>query len=506
MTKLNDAPSDERNVEAGVHTSDGVVSGERGDRDVAISELFHWIYRFFYSKTVGLILILLFAFLAVIGSLVVQVDPSVYADPASRDSFLAEMRNSYGGWAPVLSALGLFRVFTSPLFYTVVAMLAASIIACTTHRIPELWRRVHSPRLHVNRAFFGKARYRGRVATSASADVALDAVTTVLRRNRFRVLVDDKDPSRARYADRNAWSGIGTVIAHVSFVIILLAFVVSSTWGIDEDMPVPVGGTVEVGHGTGLTLHAISFRDSYTEEGRPSDYVSELQLLQGDSVVAEQEVRVNQPLNHAGFRFHQSSFGIASDVLVTDSEGDTVFHDSVPMRWTSSEGANAVGLFQIPDSAFEVVVVTAASGRPDSSVPAGAALFEFYRQSDTGEPLDVAQATQGSPVTIAEYTFTFERERQYTGIRLRQDPGGTWMWVGSTLLIVGMCVTFMLPYRRLWVRVEDMSAGDDGARQVLFGAVSRFDASYQRMFEIVIAEVDRELTPPRTEVEEEIHG
>ena len=502
MTKLSDTPR--RGVEAGVHTSDGVISGERRDRDVAVVELFAWIYRLLYSKTVGLILILAFAFLAVIGSLVVQTDPSVFAEPESRESFLAQMREVYGGWAPILGALGFFHIFTSPIFYTVVALLAASIIACTTHRIPELWRRVRAPRLHVKRNFFGKARYRGRVEAVATVEEALDAVTSVLKRHRFRVLVDDKDPAHGRYADRYAWSGIGTVIAHVSFVIILLAFVVSSTWGIDEDLQVPVGGAVEVGHGTGLTLHALSFRDSYTQDGRPSDYVSELQLREGDTVVAQQEVRVNTPLNHAGFRFHQASFGIASDILVVDPDGQTVFHDSVPMSWTSDDGANAVGLLEIPDSDFEIVVVTAASGRPDSSVPAGSAIIEFYRQSESGEPLDVAQATQGSGVTVADYTVTFERERQYTGIRLRQDPGSVWMWVGSTLLVAGMSITFLLPYPRLWIRVEDTD--DGGARQILVGSVSRFDASYQRMFESVIDQVDRTLTPPRTEIKEDDHG
>lgn len=136
----------------------------------------------------------------------------------------------------------------------------------------------------------------------------------VLKRNHFRVLVDDKDPECSLYADRNSWSGVGTVIAHLSFIIILLAFVISSTWGIEEDIAVPIGREVEVGHDTGLTLVAKSFKDSYTEEGRSSDYVSELELRRGDDVVAEQEVRVNNPLLYEDFRYHQSLFGIATDV------------------------------------------------------------------------------------------------------------------------------------------------------------------------------------------------
>ena len=88
------------------------------------------------------------------------------------------------------------------------------------------------------------------------------------------------------------------------------------------------------------------------------------------------------------------------------------------------------------------------------------------------------------------YTLTFERERQYTGIRMRHDPGTPWMWFGSTLLVVGMCITFLFPYRRLWSRVDE---AEDGGSEVLFGAVSRLDYSYQRMFERLVAEVDQDL-------------
>lgn len=488
-----------------VQTEDGTNRPAGGDNDVAGVELFRWLFRFFYSKTVGLILILLMALLAVLGSVIMQAGPGTYDDPAKLESFLAAARENYGGWAPILDALGLFHVFTSLGFYAVVAMLALSIMACTTHRIPELWRRVRHPRVHVVPKFFDKARYRGTAPTALGRKESLDIVGGVLRRHRFRVLVDGKDPEHSLHADRNAWSGVGTVVAHLSFIIILLAFVISSTWAIEEDLAVPIGREVEVGYGTGLTLHATSFKDSYTEEGRPSDYVSELELRRGDEVVAAQEVRVNSPLEYGGFRYHQSSFGIAADVTVRDAAGKVHFDESVPMRWSSQEGANAVGLFELPGSEYEVVVVTAASGRTNSSVPAGTALFELYPLgTQTGEPLEVRLANQGQDVDIAEYSFTFERERQYTGIRMRQDPGTPWMWVGSTLLVAGMCVTFMFQYRRMWIRVDDGVAGEPG--RVRFGAVSRLDTSYQRLFENIVAEVDDELHDATVQTEEESRG
>lgn len=456
------------------------------EREVAVSELFNWIYRFFYSKTLGLILILLFAFYAVIGSVVGQMGPETVADPAMRAQAVTQMRSVYGGWTPILDALGFFHVFTSLGFYIVVGMLALSILACTVHRIPELVRRVRAPRLHVSKQFFQKARYRGAVLTPGAPDVAMEATEQVLRKNRFRVLSDPRDPQRALYADRNAWSGIGTVVAHLSFIIILLAFVISANFGIEEDLSVPVGGEVEIGHGVDATLRAVSFQDIYTAEGRPSDYVSVLQIVKDGQVVAEQEVRVNSPLDYGGFRFHQSTFGTAADVSISAGDTGTAVTESIPLKWTSNDGSNALGRLEIPGTNHEVIVVVPASGRSDSSVPVGSAIFELY-EGEEGTPLDVVTAAQGQPVEVGPYQMTFERERQYTGIRMRHDPGAVWMWLGSTLLVLGMTTTFMFPYRRLWCRVEEE---DEGGAQVMFGAVSRLDYSYQRMFEKLVAQVD----------------
>ena len=91
---------------------------------------------------------------------------------------------------------------TSAYFQTTLARIP--LHANTTHRIPELWRRVRHPRVHVVPKFFDKARYRGTAPTALGRKESLAIVGGVLRRPRFRVLVDGKDPEHALYADRNA--------------------------------------------------------------------------------------------------------------------------------------------------------------------------------------------------------------------------------------------------------------------------------------------------------------
>lgn len=456
--------------------------------DVGVGEIFHWIYRFFYSKTVGLVLILLLAFYAVIGSVIVQAAPGTYSDPAAKEAFLAQVGPRYGAFAPILSGLGFFHAFTSVGFYVVVVMLALSVTACTTHRVPELVKRQKDPRVHVSKRFFDKARYRGEIVARVPEKTALTSVETVLKQNRFRVLSDPREPDTSLYGDRFAWSGIGTVIAHTSFIIILAAFVISATWGVEDLKTIPVGGSAEVGHGTDLVLTVHSFQDTYTEEGRPADYVSEVELSDAGREIKTQEVRVNSPLTYKGYRFHQQTFGVAAEFKVAEPGGDILFDGEIPLQWTSNDGLNAVGRVELEDADLEVIVATAASGQVGSTIPAGAAVVEIYSLS-TDEPLGAGQLSQGETGQVAGLDVTFEREAKYTGILVRQDPGTVWMWIGSALLVIGMSITFMFQYRRIWVRVFP----EEGQVAIRFGAVSRWDASYQRLFENVVAEVSETL-------------
>lgn len=461
-------------------------------------EAFRRIYRFFYSKILGLVLILLMALVAFLGSWVIpQTTRATLANPTAKAEFLADVRQRWGGLTNLLDTFGLFHIFSSPAFILVTGLLALSIIACTTHRLPLLIRRIRAPRRHVARKLFDHARYRGEIAAQVPADRLLEIARAELKRRHFRVLADPKD-ERALYADRYSWGGMGTVAAHLSFVVILAAFVISGVGGIDEDLAVPVGGSVEVGHGSGLTVEAASFRDTYTEDGRPADYVSHLILRRGETRLAEQDVRVNSPLSFGGWRFHQQSFGVAADVVVKDGAGKTVYDESVPLIWTSVDETNSVGGFTVPDAGLDVLVFTPASGQVGSKIAAGSAVFRVHTAGSADENDAELKADPGKPVTAGDYTFTFERERQYAGIGLRRDPGTMWMWFGSILLVVGMTVTFMCRHRRLWVRADD---GADGRNRLRFASAEAEDVGFTPLFSDIVrgagAAVTAESATPR---------
>lgn len=442
------------------------------------------IYRFFHNKFVGLALILAVAILSLLGTLIAQAPAGVLSDPASAEQWLDSMRPRFGGWTGVLDFLGFFSMYRSVPFLTAVALLAVSIVACTTHRVPLLWKRATQPQLHVTEGFFTHARYRADHALPVAPERVEAVARRALKSRGFRVLDDERGPGINLYADRFRWGPFGTAVARASFVIILMGFVVSAFWGLDTHLTIPVGTKVAVGHDTGYEVEAVSFHDSYNDDGRPIDYVSHLVLYQDGQQVAEQrEVRVNEPLRHKGVKFHQASYGIATMVRVT--EGDTeLFDGGVALQWTSRDQTNSLGRFEIPERDLEVIVATPASGRSGSTIPAGEVVFEVY-PTGSNQPLALLPVAQGGSGEAGPFVFTFEREQQYTGITVRSDPGTAWVWVGSALMVLGMFVTFGLRHRRVWVRITPEATGS----RVRIGSSEKVDILYERHFSRIVAEI-----------------
>ncbi|AZQ76259.1 cytochrome C biosynthesis protein [Flaviflexus ciconiae] len=453
--------------------------------DVSPLTLVKRIYAFFYNKTVGLILIILMAVLALFGTMIMQAPTGTFDDPIQAESFLESVRPKYGMWTDVLAFLGFFRMYTSPIFLTVSALLAGSIIGCTVHRLPLLWRAAMHPRTHVSQGFHRHAQNRRLVTSEEEPDAFLQRSKDVFKKNRWRILADDRDP-RAYYTDKNRFGPFGTALAHAAFVLIMAAFVVSSLFSFEQFMVIPVGGSVEL-EDSSVEVRADSFVDSYNEDGRPIDYVSELTIVDNGTDMVSQEVRVNMPLAYGGVKFHQTSYGIASNVHVTELDGNVVFDGAVPMQWTSTDGTNSVGSIDERED-LDILIVTPASGRTDSVIPIGSAMVEIY-PSGSNEPLAVTQLPQGEAVTVGDFVFTFEGEAQYTGITARHDPGSPLLWIASILLVVGMFMTFGFPHRRIWVRVDDDS-------NLSLASVDKHDAIYANQFNRLIGEIEQ--NPERT--------
>ena len=454
---------------------------ERHDgHDLSVVDLLRRLYQLFHNKRFGLLLILAMAVLTLVGVLFPQAPGEVLADPAVRDAWLDTMRPRYRGWTDILATLGVFAVFGSIGFKAVTILLALSIIACTTHRFPQLWAQAMRPHVHVRDRFFDHAR------VSATTVVRLDEIRTSallkseLHKLRFRTMADTE--GRPLYADRNRFAPFGTVVAHVAFVVILGGVFVTTTFGFRaDDLSVPVGSRIEVGRGTDLAVEARSFTDSYNPDGSPSDYVSDVVLYAGGRQVAEQVLRVNAPLRWDGWSLNQASFGIAADLRVTDAAGAVLLDRALPLEY-QLERRYAYGKVEVPGTDLLVYLITPASGKVVPDIPAGKAQVEVYR-GGTDTPVFTTTMTPGDPVQGVDLTWTFERERQYTGLMLSRDPGAPIVWIGCALLAIGTCWTMFLRHQRLWIRLEAIPQGT----RVTLASPDRLDSVFARQVHSFVA-------------------
>jgi cytochrome c biogenesis protein len=483
-----------RPAEPGARESLDGLDGLEGGPSVDASDLLNRLWRFFISMRTGLWLILALGLLSLAGTLLAQAPAGMTSDPAAYASWVTSIHSKYGGWTPVLDKLGMFSVFTSIWFKSISVLLTTSVLACSVNRAPRLWKLAFHPRTRMSETFFTHAPLRASVLLNTNPDTATDFVRDVLKSHRFRTITDSDNDGQNLYADRFRWGPFGTVMAHLSFVLILVGFFLSATTGFkDTNFTAPVGEKVAVGHGTGLTVEARSFTDAYYPDGRPSDYAADVILYKNGVAVDRQTIRVNHPMKRDGVAFYQSFFGVAAGMKVTDAAGKTVYGQSVPLAWTSDDGSHSVGQFNMKANGLNVYVIGAASGRPDPNIKAGQMQLEVH-QDGKKDPIATQVVDQGKPTTIAGLTYTFERTRQFTGLIVAHDPGANFVWVGSVLLVLGLFLVFFFPHRRIWVRVRKTSGGSE----IMCASTMKRDVAFKPQFHQLITDIQLAGSPSST--------
>jgi len=483
-----------RPADSGDHEALDALDGSGGGPAVSTTDLLDRLWRFFISMRTGLVLILGLGLLSLIGTLLAQAPAELQSDPAAYTSWVASVHSKYGGWTPVFDKLGFFAIFTSIWFKGITVLLTTSILACSVNRAPRLWKIAFHPRVRMGESFFAHAPLKANVLVAAAPDQAMDDVREVLTSHRFRTIADPDDNGLNLYADRFRWGPFGTVVAHLSFVVILLGFFLSATTGFkNTQFTAPVGSKVAVGHETGLTVEAKSFSDVYYPDGSPKDYASELVLYKNGVEVERQTVRVNHPMKFGGVAFYQSFFGVAASMKVQDAAGKTVFGDAVPLVWASDDGKHSIGKFDIVGKGFSVYVIDNASGQTDPNIKAGQVELEVH-QDGKDDPVATQVVDQGKPTTIAGLSYTFERPRQFTGLIVAQDPGAIFVWIGSTLLVIGLFLVFFFPHRRVWVRVRKTSGGTE----ILCASTMKRDVAFEPQFHQLVTDIQLAGTPSST--------
>jgi cytochrome c biogenesis protein len=341
-----------------------------------------------------------------------------------------------------------------------------SIVICTLDRTPDLWRKARLVKV-VQAAPFFDLRLNERARFTEADDAAADELRKVLRQRHFKVREEtveqpaadpDDSPVTVRhiYGDRNQYMKLTTLFTHLGLILFLAGGAVTTAFGYETVVFLGEGQTAPVqavGTPGNLLVKNVHFEAPTDAQGNFTDFRTDLTVYRDGQQVARKIIRVNDPLEFAGFVFHQNTFGPAENLTIRDPSGRLVWDGPVllagalgdhPQGFMTVPGSE-IGLLLVLDETADGIPLLIVTGLGETANPEESNILFIHA-------LGLGGAT--TPDATVGYTISWDAAASYTGMVIKRDPGAPLIWIAFGSLIVGLVLTFYFPRRRVWARLH----------------------------------------------------
>ncbi|MGI9952993.1 cytochrome c biogenesis protein ResB [Moorellaceae bacterium AZ2] len=237
------------------------------------------------------------------------------------------------------------------------------------------------------------------------------------------------------------WKGWGSILLHLSLLLVLAGAALSGYLGRSTYVEIGVGDGVDLAaYGfPGLTLTVKDFRLEYYPNLEPQQYISRLLLETAQGLKREQEVKVNYPLKFKGLKIYQKGYGWLVRGQVSTGTRVFPFELAHGEELLLDEAQNLrLRFFFLPDYDEQGATMHSRSPLPRNPKLACVLL------QDTGI---IAREVigEGEGKGVKDYTVTFSGYRYYTGLEIKKDPGLGLVYMGFVLLLLGLVMRYLVP-------------------------------------------------------------
>lgn len=409
-----------------------------------------------------------------------------------------------------LEALGLFDLYHSWWFMLLLTVTGVSLVIASIDIWPRFWARVVAEKTRLSpHEFSAQPMEHDMELPPVAEGPPQDKIARVISRMFGTPVVEQEGSRFFFFAHRGRWSHLAVFVIHTGLILILIGGFIGTRYGFEgevrlregeqshlftrrgDDKVVPLGFTIRCNK---------TWMEKYPD-GSPKSYFSELDIIKDGQVVKSKTIKVNDPLGYDGLHFYQATFGTVGvegtegnafvNLLIEDQKSGKKQVQKVPL-------GGATGLFfKLPNgSAFGVVGYVPNFELPIEGVNHN--LGEAVRIAlDEGEKQSEFWVFKGLPdfdrdVRKGHYAFVMEsinvgaQPINFTGLAIGYNPGISTVWLGSTILCLGLLWVIAGSHRKVWAIL-------DGRRLRIVARASRNPVHYEKRFKKLIEQMEKEL-------------
>ncbi len=440
------------------------------------------VWNFFTSLKLAITVLIILASASIFGTVIEQNQPM---EKYSQFYTEATVRT--------LDTLGLFDMYHSWWFLLLLVLFTVNLSCCTLDRLPRVVKVVRNPKTTLDENLEKTLGLVDRWKKKGKVEEWRDRYAQAMGKVAGKPLVTENGGSYHLYAERGIVSRFGVYVTHTSIIIIFIGAIIGNLFGFkgyvnivegQSVRTVPTrGGTrpVDLGFDVRCNKFSLSFyTDPYgNPTQQPKEYASDLSIIENGREVLRKKIVVNDPLRYKGVWFYQSSYGqtgaASARVEFRRPDGQAVNLSLLAGQKVEVPGYGSItGMDYQQNYQGQGPALMAVIERPGKP-PAQAWLPEHRPESDR---------TRGGG---GYFAFHGLAESLYTGLQVARDPGVNIVWVGCTLMVVGILIAFFMSHERFWVRVTPTPEGR--VEVVLAGSASRNRLAFERKFEKIQAEM-----------------
>lgn len=388
-----------------------------------------------------------------------------------------------------LSYLDMFDMYHSWWFNTLLALLLLNLVVCSLKRLPQTLRLAaptDGSRIKVD--FLKKQSFSHENVLRKPTAALLPGLREALGRRFGRPKETKTAWGTLLWAEKGAFARFGAYVVHFSIFFIVAGGVVGNTSGFEAFLSLNEGQTASEVLDRREHAHIVlpfairldRFTIKFYDNGTPSEYRSEVTVLENGVEVRREDIRVNHPLTYRGVTFYQSSYGSTLGDglrlrLVRQSDQKT-FDLQVPSE-APTELPEGMGTIQVLDFA-------------DNLMNTGPAVRLLIHPAGGEAYTDWAMAQRPSflPASPGPLTATLLEHKKvyYTGLQVNRDPGVWLIWLGCGLMLLGFLITFFFAHRKIFIALVPQG---EQTRIVVAGSSHRNPGSFRIKFDGLVADL-----------------